>query len=549
MNKVKGSLALVASLALAGATLPAASADTSAEVAASAASVAFQNRIQQIDFAIKINWATGSADKVLASSDSNKLGSDGLYYTRSVGNFSGGMTYPGYYEMHLGDKKTNTQTGNLQINVSQNMVRIFVYSADGKLLVGYSDTKTMSTYKDGQKYTVTIPQSVQNDMLKKAGIQIKSLEITPKMSTYQGKTDTICWTPDAATANNVDLTNSVGVANIGGTLVMPYALVNKDSNGLDSFAVTSYVKKKSQFAADSSSYVSGPVLKRIANGGGHSAYYFGDENPKQIHGNYDSSGQGGIEFYSQSAARNSITLVSKNSAGSVQVQAPTAKASALGTFDIGCNLHSDYPARALAQFNSSGKLNNPTYPIFRDVYPTNQFYTEISWLARTGITTGYSDVTYRPLNGTERGAIAAFFYRMAASPSYTPPKTSPFKDVPTTHQFYKEISWMASQGITTGWSDGTFRPNETVNRDAMAAFFYRFAGKPAYNAPSKSAFIDINTGNQFYKEISWVASKKISTGWSVSGGAEYRPLQPINRDAIAAFIYRYNSNVSAVPKK
>ena len=40
---------------------------------------------------------------------------------------------------------------------------------------------------------------------------------------------------------------------------------------------------------------------------------------------------------------------------------------------------------------------------------------------------------------------------------------------------------MRARGITTGWSDGTFRPNAAVNRDAMAAFFYRFAGSPEQN--------------------------------------------------------------------
>ena len=40
--------------------------------------------------------------------------------------------------------------------------------------------------------------------------------------------------------------------------------------------------------------------------------------------------------------------------------------------------------------------------------------------------------------------------------------------------FYKEIHWMNAQGITTGWSDGTFRPLDQTHRDAMAAFLYRF---------------------------------------------------------------------------
>ena len=38
---------------------------------------------------------------------------------------------------------------------------------------------------------------------------------------------------------------------------------------------------------------------------------------------------------------------------------------------------------------------------------------------------------------------------------------------------------MKARGITTGWSDGTFRPNAPVNRDAMAAFIYRYSEKVA----------------------------------------------------------------------
>lgn len=550
MQKMKGTLALVAAMSLAGGSMAAATAvEPVQESAVAAAAVAFQNHNQQIDFSTKINWGAGSKDKILNSSDSYKLGSNGIYYTRAIGNFSGGVTYPGFYEMRIGNQKTNTQTGNLQISISQGIVRIFVYSNDGKLLVGYSDTKTMKYMKDGQKYTVTIPQAVRNDMQKKAGIQIQSLEVTAKTSTYQGKTDTVCWTPNATIANNINLTSSTGVAKIGNTFVLPYTLVKKEANGTDSFAVTASVQQKSVSAADQNSYVHGPVLKRFATGGGRSSYYFGDEHPQQIHANYTSSGVGGAEFYSKSAQRNALTIISKTSTGVVKTQKPTATTSALGTFDIGCNNFPALPGRALSVLNSSGKQINQKVSYFTDVPSNYQFYNEINWLAASGIANGYSDGTFRSWNGIERGAVAAFFYRMAGSPSYTPPKVSPFSDVPTNHQFYKEISWLASSGITTGFTDGTFRPGDIVNRDAMAAFFYRFAGKPAYTAPRTSPFKDVATNRQFYKEISWVASKKISTGWAVTGGADFRPGVSITRDAMAAFIYRYNTNVSALPKK
>lgn len=60
---------------------------------------------------------------------------------------------------------------------------------------------------------------------------------------------------------------------------------------------------------------------------------------------------------------------------------------------------------------------------------------------------------------------------------FTAPRTSPFIDVAASHPFYSEIAWLAESGISTGWilGDGTaeFRPGARITRDAMAAFMYR----------------------------------------------------------------------------
>lgn len=177
---------------------------------------------------------------------------------------------------------------------------------------------------------------------------------------------------------------------------------------------------------------------------------------------------------------------------------------------------------------------------FKDVPADYPFVNDINWLAQRRITTGYPDGTFRPNGSVERGAMAAFFYRMAGSPQFTAPSTPSFKDVPRDHPFFKEIEWMRARGITTGWSDGTFRPNDAVNRDAMAAFFYRYAGSPAYSAPAVSPFTDVSTGSQFYREIAWLADQRITTGWP---DGSFRPVQPIERGAMAAFLHRYNVRV------
>ena len=172
---------------------------------------------------------------------------------------------------------------------------------------------------------------------------------------------------------------------------------------------------------------------------------------------------------------------------------------------------------------------------FVDVPPGSMFYGEIQWLAASGITTGWSDGTYRPTTPIARDAMAAFLYRMAGSPAVTAPRTQPFSDVRPGQEHYDAIIWAYQNGITTGYADGTFRPTQPIARDAMAAFIYRYAGKPAFDRPTTAPFVDVPADSQFATEIAWAKSKFIAKGWP---DGSYQPLAPMNRDAMAAFLYR-----------
>lgn len=72
--------------------------------------------------------------------------------------------------------------------------------------------------------------------------------------------------------------------------------------------------------------------------------------------------------------------------------------------------------------------------------------------------------------------VACMSIVSASSPAHA--EDPVFTDVPVDHPYYKEIAWMKSSGISTGWDDGTYRPSEQVDRDAMAAFFYRYLESP-----------------------------------------------------------------------
>lgn len=173
---------------------------------------------------------------------------------------------------------------------------------------------------------------------------------------------------------------------------------------------------------------------------------------------------------------------------------------------------------------------------FVDVPPGAPFHTEIEWAAAQGITTGWPDRTFRPTLPIERGAMAAFLYRFTGSPPFSVASQS-FYDVKAGTPFRTEIEWLSDTRITTGWPDRTFRPFNPVNRDAMAAYLHRLAGSPAFT-PTRRTFPDVGPSEQFYREIEWLASTGIASGWD---DGTFRPLQPVQRDAMAAFLHRFHA--------
>ncbi|WP_133617692.1 S-layer homology domain-containing protein [Leucobacter luti] len=181
---------------------------------------------------------------------------------------------------------------------------------------------------------------------------------------------------------------------------------------------------------------------------------------------------------------------------------------------------------------------------FIDVPYVHKFATEINWMSTSGLSTGIdaggSQRKYAPSANVTREAMAAFLYRLAAPSNYTAPQTSPFKDVPKSHQFYKEIAWMYTSGLSTGISVAggrNYAPKSSVTREAMAAFMYRLKGA-TYPGAAQSPFTDVKKGQPFYKEITWMYDAKLTTGIVVNGKLTYNPKGKVTREAMAAFLHR-----------
>jgi hypothetical protein len=193
------------------------------------------------------------------------------------------------------------------------------------------------------------------------------------------------------------------------------------------------------------------------------------------------------------------------------------------------------------------KPTKPKTLPFTDVKSGAKFFKEIDWMYQNGLTTGVKQadgtIEYQSKAGVSREAMAAFLYRLEGSPKFSAPKVSPFSDLKPSDKFYKEITWMANKGITTGVQQASgkpkFLPKAKISREAMAAFMYRFAGSPKHSVPSTSAFADLKKGDKFFAEIHWMKTAGITTGvQQPSGKPAFQPKNSVTREAMAAFIYR-----------
>ena len=187
---------------------------------------------------------------------------------------------------------------------------------------------------------------------------------------------------------------------------------------------------------------------------------------------------------------------------------------------------------------------------FLDVAPDTPHYEDIIWLYVNGISTGFVDGesrTFQPYSSVARCDMAAFLYRLAGSPAYTPSAKDKayFSDVDESTPHAKEVWWLAHEGISKGWDeeDGThtFRPYASIARCDMAAFLYRLAGSPALmlTAADRAYFSDVDMSSPHHNEVWWLAATGVSEGWTEEDGTHtFRPYDEIARCDMAAFLHR-----------
>jgi len=191
-----------------------------------------------------------------------------------------------------------------------------------------------------------------------------------------------------------------------------------------------------------------------------------------------------------------------------------------------------------------GVLYNPRFADVAD--PSGSFFSYVEWMASQGISLGTSQPTgkplYKPVDAVSRQAMALFLYRLSGE-TFVPPTDSMFADVGSGSSFYTAVEWMAARGISTGTIQPSgkplFKPTDPVSRQAMALFLARYDHINVSVLPAVQSFSDVATSSTFAAAIAWMKTVGISTGTAQPTGLPlFKPVDPVSRQAMAAFLYR-----------
>lgn len=165
---------------------------------------------------------------------------------------------------------------------------------------------------------------------------------------------------------------------------------------------------------------------------------------------------------------------------------------------------------------------------FSDVKSTHGFYGEIMFLLEKGVINSSSSFGVDQKVTREEVAVM-----VSKAVGLTGRKaTTPFKDVPPTLASSGYIKSAVEAGVLSGYTDGTFRPKEIVNRGQMAIFL---ANAFKLTSESNSSFKDMSPSMSSYGSVKKIVQAKITTGFSDNS---FRPTQTLTRGQISAFLAR-----------
>ena len=171
----------------------------------------------------------------------------------------------------------------------------------------------------------------------------------------------------------------------------------------------------------------------------------------------------------------------------------------------------------------------------------NPHEADIAAIAELSITLGCNpplNDRYCPQRSVTRAEVAAFLLRALGHPvDPAAAHVGYFSDVPADAWYAPFVEELYELGITAGYGDGTFRPNQALSRAEMAALILRAFGFDPSAQAAAGVFSDVPVDAWFAPSVEMLHAVGITAGCSTDPLA-YCPYGAVLREQMASFLFR-----------
>ena len=149
---------------------------------------------------------------------------------------------------------------------------------------------------------------------------------------------------------------------------------------------------------------------------------------------------------------------------------------------------------------------------FADVPPASWAADAVAFASAHELFNGTSETTFSPDQAMSRGMLATVLYNLEGRPDQA--LTSEFSDVGSETWYADSIAWAAENGITNGYGDGQFGPNDSITREQFVVMLWKYAGSPEAREQNL-AFTDADQASGYaQKALCWAVENGILSGYA-----------------------------------
>lgn len=214
--------------------------------------------------------------------------------------------------------------------------------------------------------------------------------------------------------------------------------------------------------------------------------------------------------------------VTKNVNGTYSFTQPSGRVTITVTFKVLTAL-SECPRDASCPMSGYTDLNMGEW-----------YHDGIHYCLDEGLMDGVDAGMFAPNATTSRAMIVTILWRLQGSPEAEAEET--FTDVAPGDWYADAIAWAAAEGVAEGYEDGSFRPNDAITREQLAAMLWRYAASPETGG-DLSAFADgDDTSDWAQQAMSWAVAQGLITGVDSDRLA---PRGPATRAQTATILMRF----------